>query len=423
MNSLYSKPGTVSCAIDCFLEVSRYIFQPAFLNLSVRTDFIHLLHNAMSEYNNVSKENSNYLPQVREPVWYYLTHHCSTLLPRDSNASFSQIFEEQTFGKLNPDEMNLFMTQRSFESHCQTCQKTVSCNMKLFLLYVSIASLKQTGFDISCWPLSVSHIFKKQKKMVCKHCSESNVSDPICTSAVNSKFVLIEFSNEIINCVTIHEETEFNGSPYTLQGLVRCFQRHFTCAIKIENKWVYFDDMCSTVQEFSSLYQLKQHYPVGWFFAIFQLSIIDPSISSCDLQNETILSPTYTFKRKRNHDDISWSSKKQSKVDQLGNDRKAHEQNPGTENVLKKKSPKAVQSNNDMKMHDKKSCTENMKKFHKAMQLCIYQCTVCHEAWPLKTKAKEVSSYVCSRCSRDKNNPKKFSAENSMVPSPVPKQL
>lgn len=81
--------------------------------------------------------------------------------------------------------MNLFMTQRTFESHCQTCQETVTSNMKVFLIHVSNASLKQTGFDIACWPLSVSHTFKKQKKIVCKRCSESNVSDPICTSAVN----------------------------------------------------------------------------------------------------------------------------------------------------------------------------------------------------------------------------------------------
>ncbi|CAB3977630.1 Hypothetical predicted protein [Paramuricea clavata] len=59
----------------------------------------------------------------------------------------------------------------------------------------------------------------------------------------------------------------------------------------------------------------------------------------------------------------------------------------------------------------------------KAMQLCIYQCTVCREAWPLKTRAKELSKYVCARCSCDKNSPKKFSIENSMTPSPVPKQL
>ncbi len=30
---------------------------------------------------------------------------------------------------------------------------------------------------------------------------------------------------------------------------------------------------------------------------------------------------------------------------------------------------------------------------------------------------------MCSRCSRDKKSPKKFSCENSMVPSPVPHEL
>jgi hypothetical protein len=142
--------------------------------------------------------------------------------------------------------------------------------------------------------------------------------------------VFIEFSNEIMNCVTMHEQAEFNNSSYTLQGLVRCYQRHFTCAIKIEDKWIYFDDMCSTVQEFTLLHRLKQHYPVGWFFTIFQLSDennINPSRPYCNLQSDTILSPT--LKRKQNHDDISCYPQKQSKVD---------EQNPCAKNV--KKSPK-----------------------------------------------------------------------------------
>ena len=42
-------------------------------------------------------------------------------------------------------------------------------------------------------------------------------------------------------------------------------------------------------------------------------------------------------------------------------------------------------------------------------------------AWPLKTKPRSV--YVCSRCSRDKKSPKKFSCENSMIPSFVPNEL
>ena len=46
---------------------------------------------------------------------------------------------------------------------------------------------------------------------------------------------------------------------------------------------------------------------------------------------------------------------------------------------------------------------------------------MCFEAWPLKSKPK--TPYVCSRCSRDKKSPKKFSVENSMIPSSVPDEL
>ena len=63
----------------------------------------------------------------------------------------------------------------------------------------------------------------------------------------------------------------------------------------------------------------------------------------------------------------------------------------------------------------------NIEKFHKAIQYVVSQCTVCWEAWPLKSKPRSV--YVCSRCSRDKKSPKKFSCENSMIPSYVPNEL
>ena len=40
-------------------------------------------------------------------------------LARDYNACFCQIFEEKTFAKLTPDEMNIFSSPRI----CETCQK------------------------------------------------------------------------------------------------------------------------------------------------------------------------------------------------------------------------------------------------------------------------------------------------------------
>ena len=65
----------------------------------------------------------------------------------------------------------------------------------------------------------------------------------------------------------------------------------------------------------------------------------------------------------------------------------------------------------------------NIKKFHKSVQFSVSRCKICQEAWPLKSKPRSPNDYVCSRCCRDKKSPKKFSCENSMIPSPVPHQL
>ena len=65
---------------------------------------------------------------------------------------------------------------------------------------------------------------------------------------------------------------------------------------------------------------------------------------------------------------------------------------------------------------------QNIKNFHKSIKYEIFQCTICFEAWPINTKPK-LKFYICKRCSMDKETPKKFSKENFMIPSPVPRQL
>ena len=58
-----------------------------------------------------------------------------------------------------------------------------------------------------------------------------------------------------------------------------------------------------------------------------------------------------------------------------------------------------------------KKALDEMKQFQTSMLKHICQCTICYEAWPISTMAKEKQMYVCARCVRDKGNPKKFSAE------------
>ena len=74
-------------------------------------------------------------------------------------------------------------------------------------------------------------------------------------------------------------------------------------------------------------------------------------------------------------------------------------------------------------LHDQSWAKSNMSKFHGTNKYFVCQYTICYEAWPLKSKPKCLDKYICSRCSRDKKTPKKFSAENVMKPSPVPPEL
>ena len=75
-------------------------------------------------------------------------------------------------------------------------------------------------------------------------------------------------------------------------------------------------------------------------------------------------------------------------------------------------------------LHEQQFVLDEISKFHASMNYVIRQCTICYEAWPIKTGSKKPSGcLVCPRCKLDKKNPKKFSNQNNMVPSAVPNEL
>ena len=67
-------------------------------------------------------------------------------------------------------------------------------------------------------------------------------------------------------------------------------------------------------------------------------------------------------------------------------------------------------------IHDQPWAKDNMNRFHKSIQMKIHQCTICHEAWPIKFNPRKPDIHICSRCSKDKYVPKTFSYENKMIP-------
>ena len=270
LNSVFVQPGVYSCAIDCFLEVSTYLFLPVLSKLSARSQFPELLFAAASDYQNQGG-NPSLLAGIREPVWSYLRERCSSFQARDGNASFSQIFEEKTFGKLNPDEVSLFATQRLFESYCPTCNKNVNLNSNIFLTYVSQSGLEKFRYDKISWPLYVSSIHTEPGKLRCGNC-RSLTDEPLQTSVVNSKFLFIEFAPEALAGLIMYDKIEVGNCWYNLKSLVRFYQSHFTCGIVSDQKWLYFDDLLQTVREFPSLEAMQRHIPGGWFFAVFELN-------------------------------------------------------------------------------------------------------------------------------------------------------
>lgn len=191
-------------------------------------------------------------------------------MERDCNACFSEIFEQKTllFGKLTLDEMNLFLSGRTFQSFCHTCKKDVTLNSSIQLNVVTRSALQKSGLNGISWPLYVSTIQTQPGKLSFPDC-EKPTFEQFLTSAAHSKFHFIEFSPELMNGIHLYESINVGDTEYQLKGMVRSYNSHFTCAVLIGGKWTFIDELCSNVKEFSNLVSLKQQFSQGWLFAIY----------------------------------------------------------------------------------------------------------------------------------------------------------
>ena len=268
MNSVLSAPGTYSCALDSFLEISSHLFLPYLSTLTARNEFTELLFNTCARYIE-SQGDDTLLRELREPIWIYLQQHCPSFLSRDCNACFSQIFEERTFGDLSSEEMNIFSSQRIFESFCKTCHDNLAFKSSILVNYVTRSALQKCQLDHNSWPHFISAIQTEPGKLNCPNC-ETPTNDPVLTYSSQAKFVFIEFSPEIMDLINLSENMHVGSSVYKLKGMVRCYNGHFTCAVLTQGKWTYIDDLCAGVKEFCTLASLKKNFAKGWFFVIYE---------------------------------------------------------------------------------------------------------------------------------------------------------
>ena len=76
LNTISYLPGTYSCAIDCFMELSHKIFMHFLANIENKSTVFQPIYDASCEYDDVV-QNYNYersdlislLHTIREPVW------------------------------------------------------------------------------------------------------------------------------------------------------------------------------------------------------------------------------------------------------------------------------------------------------------------------------------------------------------------
>ena len=148
-----------------------------------------LLCNTCSRYIE-SRENSKLLEEIKELLWAYLRQQCPSFLVRDCNACFSQIFEERTFGKLTPDETNIFSSLRTFHSFCETCQKDVVQNSSILVNFVTRSALQKCELNnyYNSWPQFVL----KNKRLFPIH-------RHFCNADLVIKFTIIDLASYLVN--------------------------------------------------------------------------------------------------------------------------------------------------------------------------------------------------------------------------------
>lgn len=94
-------PGKFSCAIDCFMELSCYIFKDAIACVE-RNEFFEMLYTACVQVSS-GEIHVSQLVSIREPVWAWMRRHCPSFTDMSDNAVFSDIFQVSSFGKLTFD--------------------------------------------------------------------------------------------------------------------------------------------------------------------------------------------------------------------------------------------------------------------------------------------------------------------------------
>lgn len=147
-NSCFREPGTFSCAIDCFLEISYRVILKHLIGISQSLFFASMIENGTGiDLERDTQDWEIILSDIKDPVWRTVISFCRTFQARDATAEFSEIFSSQIFNSLTNDEAEIFQTIEIYEVYCPTCDSISTftyyntvfvCQFSKWLMYLEI---------------------------------------------------------------------------------------------------------------------------------------------------------------------------------------------------------------------------------------------------------------------------------------------
>ena len=186
-------PGKFSCAIDCFLELSCYIFKDAIACVE-RNEFFEMLYTACVQVNS-GEIFVHQLGLVREPVWAWMRWCCPSFTDMSANAVFSDIFQVNTFRELTSDLKALFLFQHTNHSICSQCNQQITKSTDVVVLYITHQHIHQNSFESSVSEAMLPNI----NELFCVHCQNHSGSVALLRHFVSlPTFLMIESSSDCI---------------------------------------------------------------------------------------------------------------------------------------------------------------------------------------------------------------------------------
>ena len=172
---------------------------------------------------------SRLLEEIKEHLWAYLRQQCPFFWQEIAMLALVRFFSKRPLASL------LQMKWISF-----TYQKDAVLKSSILVNFLIRYALQKCELNYNPWPQFVSAIQTQPGKLNRPDC-ETPTSEPILTSVAHSKFVVTEFSPELMNVIKLYENINVGQTEYKLKGMVRSYNKHFTCEVLIQEKWTYID--------------------------------------------------------------------------------------------------------------------------------------------------------------------------------------